>query len=67
MGEESFQLGEKVRDRISGFEGTITGIWTRLHGPQSYELSASGLDPKGRSRVEWFDQGRLMRCGGDNG
>jgi len=49
------KLGKKVRDTITGFEGTVTGIAEYLSGCKRAEV-VSNDDP---SKEYWFDVQRL--------
>ncbi len=56
-------LGQQVRDRISGFEGTVTAITTILHAGTECHIVASG-DGSGRTYGgQWFNKGRLEVVG----
>jgi hypothetical protein len=58
-----FDLGEKVKDSITGFEGVTTGRFTYLHGPTCYGVQPQKLDKDGNKPAEsdTFDEGRLER------
>lgn len=56
---EQLKLGTKARDRVTGFEGTITGRAEYLTGCTQYSLTPS-VDDKGTLREgAWFDENRL--------
>lgn len=65
-------LGEKARDRITGFEGVVTGLALYISGCDQ-ALLAPPVDNEGRFRDGlWFDIRRLVRIDGptivlDNG
>lgn len=40
------ELGSKVRDRVSGWEGTATARYEYLNGCERYEVSAHDKDGK---------------------
>ncbi len=53
-----FKLGSTVVEKITGFEGVLTGVARYLTGCDQYLLqppSKEGAYVKG----EWFDEGRL--------
>ena len=57
-------LGQKARDKITGFEGTIIGRAEYLTGCTQFCL-APKTTPDGSIRAaEWFDEGRLATIGG---
>ena len=52
-------LGKKVKDRITGFEGTVTGYVQYITGCNQ-ALVAPSVDDKGAMRdSHWFDEQRL--------
>lgn len=57
------QIGKKARDRITGFEGVITGrseyITSCDHILLQLETDDKGSYVEGR----WFDEGRIMLLG----
>lgn len=65
-------LGETARDRITGFEGVVTGLALYISGCDQ-ALLAPPVDKEGRFRDGlWFDIRRLVRIDGptivlDNG
>ena len=57
------ELGQKGRDKISGFEGIITGRATYLYGCDQYVL-APPVDKEGKMPDScWFDEGRIEITG----
>lgn len=53
------KLGAKVKDKITGFSGTVTGLVTYITGC-SQALVAPGVGKDGALRAsEWFDEQRL--------
>ncbi len=57
------ELGKRVKDMISGFEGIATGRAEYLYGCVQYCI-VPRIDGDGKSREgEWFDEGRLIVCG----
>lgn len=56
-------LGKRAKDKITGFEGTVTGKATYLYGCNQYCLVPT-VGEKGEIRSsEWFDEGRLEVIG----
>lgn len=51
-------LGERYRDRATGFEGVAVGIWIRWEVAEP-QVSLARLDSNGATTAEWFDAGRL--------
>lgn len=56
------ELGKKARDRITGFEGVITGRAQYLTGCDQYVLTPSVKDGSYQAS-QWFDEGRLEITG----
>ncbi|MCY1290512.1 hypothetical protein D9M70_396610 [compost metagenome] len=56
------ELGKRARDKITGFEGIVTGRAQYLTGCDQYVLAPPAKDGN-LSRGEWFDEGRLMVLG----
>lgn len=57
-----FALGDKVKDKVTGYKGTITSICFSLNRPVSY--CVEGMDTTGRPISDWVDENRLKL---DNG
>lgn len=55
-------LGKKGRDKITGFEGIITGKAIYLYGCSQYNLVPPAKDGVIGS-TEWFDEGRIEIIG----
>jgi len=56
------ELGKKGRDKITGFEGIITGKAEYLFGCTQYNL----VPPMREGRlpdIQWFDEGRIEILG----
>lgn len=57
------KLGQKAKDKITGFEGIVTGCAEYLTGCDQYVLQPKcekqGTYPDG----QWFDEGRLELVG----
>ena len=63
MSEFIFELGVKAKDKITGFEGIITGRADHITGCNTYGLKGK-LDKDGQPReVEWFDEGMITVTG----
>ena len=57
------QLGKKARDKLTGFEGIITGHARHISGCDTYGLIPP-VDKDGKiGFVEWFDEGRIEVIG----
>jgi hypothetical protein len=52
------KLGDKVRDNITGFEGTVTGRAEYLNGCVRYQVEAGSKD--GIPHEYWLDEDRLI-------
>lgn len=53
------KMGDRAKDKISGYEGVITGRCEHITGCNTYGLHA-GLDKEGKVRdLVWFDEDRL--------
>ena len=52
------QLGDRVRDKLTGFEGIAYGRWTCLTGCVSYDVHPPAKDGK-IPPSEWIDESRL--------
>jgi len=53
MGNFKFQLGDKVKDKITGLQGTVTSRYDSLTGPNRYDVETD------KPSETWFDEGRL--------
>ena len=51
-------LGDKVRDPVTGFEGVVTTRCEYLHGPPRV-LVESKVGNDGKLNSEWFDETRV--------
>lgn len=53
----SANLGDRVRDRVTGFEGIVVARTTWLHGCVRLTVQPSGLDKDGKIQTaEGFDE-----------
>lgn len=55
--EMKFSLGDKVKDKITGYKGTITSVCFSINRPVSYLVE--GIDTTGRPISDWIDEHRL--------
>ena len=55
-----FELGVRVKDSVSSFEGVVLGRCHWLTGCNQYVVTPTELDKDGKRRDgEWFDENRL--------
>lgn len=59
MSEEAIQLGDKVRDRLTGFEGVATGRHEYLYGCTRFTVSPVVLKDGHIAGNESFDEPQL--------
>ena len=53
------KFGKKAKDKVTGFEGTITAKCLYMYGCSQYLLTPQ-IDKDGKKRDgEWFDEGRI--------
>lgn len=52
------ELGSKVRDSVTKFEGLVTGRAQYLHGVDQALIEAE-VGPDGKTREEWIAESRL--------
>ena len=57
-----FELGKKAKDKVTGFEGTMTGYAHYLYGCDQYLLVAKSEKRK-MADAQWFDDGRIEVIG----
>ncbi len=66
MGEKEkcykFELGATVKDKITGFEGTATGVASYITGCDQYSVQPK-LKDGAWVESKWFDDNRLERVG----
>ncbi|MBB6218018.1 hypothetical protein HNQ80_004155 [Anaerosolibacter carboniphilus] len=55
-------LGKKAKDKITGFEGIITGRAQYLYGCDQYCIAPPARDGEIK-HSEWFDEGRILVVG----
>jgi hypothetical protein len=57
----AIELGSKVRDKVTGFEGIAIGETRWLHGCLRYTVQPQALDKDGKQRdVAAFDEPQLI-------
>lgn len=57
--ENRIQFGVRAKDKITGFEGTVTGHSDFITGCDQYFLQPT-VDEKGAKREgQWFDENRI--------
>lgn len=52
------KLGQKARDKVTGFEGVLTGKAQYLYGCNQYCIVPPAKDGK-VEESHWFDEGRI--------
>ena len=57
------ELGQNARDKITGFEGIITGRAEYLTGCTQFALAPKALPDGSIRATEWFDEGRVEVMG----
>ena len=57
--EFKFENGQKCKDKITGFTGTITGLVTYITGCNQYLISPKCNDENVNSDAHWFDEDRI--------
>ena len=55
-------LGCKARNKVTGFEGTVTGVIHYLTGCTHYGLTSMGT-AKDESKTNWYDESEIDRVG----
>jgi hypothetical protein len=55
-------LGCKARDKVTGFEGIVTGKCDYLYGCAQWGLTPAAKDGEVKDS-RWFDEGRVERVG----
>lgn len=53
------QLGQKVKDNITGFEGIVVARAIYLNGCISCQVKSQSLKDGSTINAEWFDEQRL--------
>ena len=57
---KKIKLGSLAKDKITGFEGVITGRAEYLTGCNQYVLQPICNDKTNYPAGEWFDEGRII-------
>lgn len=57
------ELGQMARDKITGFEGILTGHADYLYGCDQYLITAVSKDGSSEPHSYWFDEGRIEVLG----
>ena len=55
----NIKLGQKVKDRVTGFEGIVIGITKYLSGCDTVGIQPQGMKDGKSFDVEWYDYTRL--------
>ncbi len=59
MKDYIYQLGDKLRDRVTGLEGICVGRGDHISGCDTYGLQPLGLKDGVPHDVKWFDEPRM--------
>lgn len=59
------KLGDKVRDRITGYEGVVTGKAEYITGCKQLLVTSQQLKTDGDSTAQWIDEVRLTMVAPD--
>lgn len=55
-----YTFGDKAKDKITGFEGIVTGFTRFITGCDQYCLTPQGVDKEGKTvESKWFDENRI--------
>lgn len=54
-----FENGTKVKEKVTGFSGIITGTCFYLTGCNQYLVTAKPKDEFSEPKALWYDEGRL--------
>jgi len=57
--EFKFSNGDKVKEKVTGFTGTITGTCFYLTGCNQYLVIPECKEPNQKAEGTWYDEGRL--------
>ena len=57
--EFKFNNGDKVRERVTGFTGIITGAVSYITGCNQHLVTAKAKDENSEAKAQWYDDGRL--------
>ena len=56
-------LGDEVRDRVTGWQGIVVAYQVRLGETETFEVQKKELDSEGRTAEQWFTGARLEPTG----
>ncbi len=60
-----FELGDSVKDTVSGYQGMIVGVTEWLNGCKRYGVQPTKLNKDGKPfDIEWIDEGQLKMVKG---
>lgn len=54
-----FSNGDKVKEKITGFTGVITGTCFYITGCNQYLITSRSKDDSNKNIQLWYDEGRL--------
>ena len=54
-----FQIGAKLRDKVTGFEGVVIGRAEHISGCDTYGIQCQTLKDSVPQDAKWFDEPRL--------
>jgi hypothetical protein len=57
---DDINLGDKVKDTITGYTGVVTGLATYLHSAAAAQVTSAELKD-GATVEEWINVGRLTK------
>ncbi len=63
----AIQLGDKVKDRTTGFEGVVVARTDWLYGCTRFGVQSEGLHEGKPLEAEWFDEQALDECSEEPG
>jgi hypothetical protein len=58
-----FELGETVKDKVTGFKGVVVGRSNHISGCDTFGVQASTLKDGAPQDPKWFDEPRLESTG----
>lgn len=58
-----YELGQELKDIVTGFKGIVTGRAQYLTGCTHYGIQPKSKDGVSVASVEWFDESRLIPTG----
>jgi len=61
MIEHTFNLGDELKDEVTGFSGIVVGITKYATGCVHYGLQTRSLNNAIPVEWQWFDESRLLR------